>query len=90
MGGDTLDPVSRPILRDLPVQRKNVGAESYTDAVDMFWGAIPSALAAATPHRCGSAAHGTWVVDEWYSVHVGKKLRVYSGAAGNGFSNTTH
>ena len=29
---------------------ENVGAKSYTDAVDMFWGAIPSTLAIATPH----------------------------------------
>jgi len=43
--------------------------------MDVFWGAIPSALAAATPRRCGSTAQGTWMVDEWwYRVHVGKKI----------------
>ena len=52
----------------------------------MFRGAIPSALAAATPHRCGSAAQGTWMVDEWYGVHVRKKLRNGNNAvAGSGF-----
>jgi hypothetical protein len=39
-------------------------ATLVTDAVDMFWGTIPSALAAATPHRCGSVAQGTWI-GEW-------------------------
>jgi hypothetical protein len=52
----------------------------------MFWGAIPSALAAATPHRRGTIAQGTWLVDEWYGVHVGKKLQ----QAIAGFFEHTH
>ena len=52
----------------------------------MFRRAIPSALAAATPHRRGLAAQGTWMVDEWYRVHVRKKLRNGNSAvAGSGF-----
>jgi len=44
--------------------------------MDMFRGTIPSALAATTPHRRGSAAQGTWMVDERYWVHLGKEMRV--------------
>ena len=52
-------------LEIVSVQWRNVGVKRYTDTMDMYWGAIPSALAAATRHRRGSAAQGTWVVDEW-------------------------
>ena len=53
--------------------------------MDVFWGAIPSALAAATPHRRGSTAQGTWMVDEWYGVHVGKKIESIGDVAISGF-----
>jgi len=42
----------------------------------MFWGTIPGTLTATTPHRRGSATQGTWMVDEWYGVHVGNKLKI--------------
>ena len=61
-------------MQIVPGQRRNGGVARFTDTVDMFWRTIPSALAATTPHRRRSAAQGTWVVDEWYGVHVRKKL----------------
>ena len=48
---------------------KFIQQQYKADVVDVFWRAVPGTLTAAAPHRRGTAAQGTRMVDKWYSMH---------------------